>query len=130
MYKGTRGAEPVAIKVVTGQNDRAVKDFRREVQTLMSLHCTYIVQFLGACITVRAPCCAGPGITLWHPFTHALMHKDNGKGLQVCSSASGLLAGRTHRQALHDSAAACFFPNALCIQVPVGWIRSVACAHG
>lgn len=52
VYKGTRGAEPVAIKVVTGQNDRAVKDFRREVQTLMSLHCTYIVQFLGACITV------------------------------------------------------------------------------
>ena len=51
VYKGTRGAEPVAIKVVTGQNDRAVKDFRREVQTLMSLHCTYIVQFLGACIT-------------------------------------------------------------------------------
>ena len=54
VYKGTRGAEPVAVKVVTGQNERAVKDFKREVQMLMSLHCTVIVQFLGACITVRA----------------------------------------------------------------------------
>ncbi|KAK9791816.1 hypothetical protein WJX73_007539 [Symbiochloris irregularis] len=51
VYKGTRGAEPVAVKVVTGQNERAVKDFKREVQMLMSLHCTVIVQFLGACIT-------------------------------------------------------------------------------
>ena len=56
MYKGSRGGEPVAVKVLEGMDARALRDFKHEVVFLMNLHHSYVVQFLGACISGAAPC--------------------------------------------------------------------------
>ena len=55
VFKGTRGGEPVAVKVLEGMDTRALRDFKHEVVFLMNLHHSYVVQFLGACISVRPP---------------------------------------------------------------------------
>ena len=56
VFKGMRGGEPVAVKVLDGMDARALRDFKHEVAFLMNLHHSYVVQFLGACIQV---CTAG-----------------------------------------------------------------------
>ena len=56
----------MAVKVLDNMDARAMRDFKHEVAFLMNLHHSYVVQFLGACITVRCTRHAEPVLLLSH----------------------------------------------------------------